>query len=294
MRRRSPLARPVAALLALTTLLAGGLVANPTTAGAQSNPFQRGPNPTSQSLEAFSGPFTVQQQSAPAGQGFNGGTIFYPTDTSQGTFGAVGVSPGFFTPGSAMNGIARRYASHGFVVIAINTNTVLDFPASRAGQLAAALYWLVNSSPVANRIDRNRVAVSGHSMGGGGSLDAARQYGDIIDAAVPLQPWNIGANYSSMRVPTMIIGAQNDAIASVAAHSEPFYNQIPATAEKAYLELRGQSHMVGVTTNATQMKYAVAWLKRYVDDDTRYDQFLCPAPSGIDISEYRHTCPPGS
>jgi cutinase len=288
------LLRMVAAVLAAATLGAGGLVAVPGTAGAQTNPYQRGPNPTSALLEAASGPFAVQQQSAPAASGFNGGTIFYPTDTSQGTFGAIGVSPGFFTAGSAMNGIARRYASHGFVVIAINTFTLFDLPAQRGGELAAALYWLVNSSPVANRIDKNRVGVSGHSMGGGGSLEAARQYGDVIDAAVPLQPWDIGANFSSMRVPTMIIGAQNDTVAPVSSHSEPFYNQIPASAEKAYLELAGQGHGVGLTTNTTEMKYAVAWFKRYIDDDTRYDQFLCPRPSASTISEYRDTCPTGS
>jgi dienelactone hydrolase len=288
------LLRLVAAVLAAAALAAGGLVAIPGTAGAQTNPYQRGPNPTSALLEAANGPFAVQQQTAPAASGFNGGTIFYPTDTSQGTFGAVGVSPGFFTAGSAMNGIARRYASHGFVVIAINTFTLFDFPAQRGGELAAALYWLVNSSPVVNRIDKNRVGVSGHSMGGGGSLEAARQYGDIIDAAVPLQPWDSGANFSTMRVPTLIIGAQNDTVAPVASHAEPFYNQIPASAEKAYLELAGQGHGVGLTTNTTEMKYAVAWLKRYIDDDTRYDQFLCPRPSASTISEYRDTCPPGS
>jgi hypothetical protein len=38
----------------------------------------------------------------------------------------------------------------------------------------------------------------------------------------------------------------------------------------------------------------VAWLKRYVDDDTRYDQFLCPGPStGTQISDFRQTCPAG-
>jgi dienelactone hydrolase len=293
MRPRS-LLRFVAAALAVAILALGGLVATPTATGAQEQEHRRGPNPTAAGLER-EGPFAVQQQSAPAGTGFNGGTIFYPTDTSQGTFGAIGVSPGFFTPGSAMNGIARRYASHGFVTIAINTYSVVDFPASRAGQLAAALYWLVNSSPVASRIDKERVGVSGHSMGGGGSLDAARQYGDVIDAAVPLQPWNLGVSYSSMQVPTMLIGAQNDGVASPAAHAEPFYNSIPASAEKAYLELAGQGHGVGVTTNATQMKYAIAWFKRYIDNDTRYDQFLCPAPSaGGAIAEYRHTCPTGS
>jgi dipeptidyl aminopeptidase/acylaminoacyl peptidase len=97
-----------------------------------------------------------------------------------------------------------------------------------------------------------------------------------------------------MRVPTMIIGAQNDTVAPVASHSEPFYDQIPASAEKAYLELAGQGHGVGLTTNTTEMKYAVAWFKRYIDDDTRYDRFLCPRPSGPTISEYRDTCPPGA
>jgi dienelactone hydrolase len=217
-------------VLAVATLFTGGLAADSTTIGAQTNPYQRGPDPTAAGLER-DGPFAVQQQSAPAGTGFNGGTIFYPTDTSQGTFGAIGVSPGFFTPGSAMNGVARRLATHGFVTIAINTYSVIDFPPSRGGQLAAALYWLVNTSPVANRIDKERVGVTGHSMGGGGTLEAAKTYGSIIDAAVPLQAWNLGGNYSTMQVPTMIIGAQNDAIASVAAHSEPFYNQIPATTE---------------------------------------------------------------
>jgi hypothetical protein len=36
----------------------------------------------------------------------------------------------------------------------------------------------------------------------------------------------------------------------------------------------------------------ISWLKRFVDDDTRYDQFLCPGPSrGSDVEEYRSTCP---
>jgi hypothetical protein len=35
-------------------------------------------------------------------------------------------------------------------------------------------------------------------------------------------------------------------------------------------------------------------LKRYVDADIRYDQFLCPPPSGTGIAEYLHTCPTGS
>jgi dienelactone hydrolase len=290
--------RLVAALLAVATLATAGLVADPATTGAQTNPFQRGPAPTAAALER-DGPFAVQQQSVASNQqaGFNGGTIFYPTDTSQGTFGAVAVSPGFFTPGSAMNGIGRRVATHGFVVIVINTWSGTDFPASRGMQMAGALYWLATASTVRERLDQNRLGVMGHSMGGGGSLEVAKQYGQYLDAVVPLQPWSLGGNYSTVQVPTLLIGAQNDSVASPTAHAEPFFTQIPAASEKAYLELAGASHGAGLSTgNAPQSRLAVAWLKRWIDRDTRYEQFLCnPPPSvGTGISEYRHSCPHGS
>ena len=54
----------------------------------------------------------------------------------------------------------------------IDTLNVFNQPDERADQLQAALDYLVNRSTVANRIDRNRLAVMGHSMGGGGSIEA--------------------------------------------------------------------------------------------------------------------------
>jgi dienelactone hydrolase len=187
MKRSRSMVRFVAAFLAVAALGSAGLVAEPTIAGAQTGEFRRGPAPTAAALER-AGPFATQQQSVPSNSqaGFNGGTIFYPTDTSQGTFGGVAVSPGFFTSGSMMNGIGQRVASHGFVVIVINTWSVVDFPPSRGQQMAAALYWLAPASSVRDRLDQNRLGVMGHSMGGGGSLEASKQFGQYLDAAVPL------------------------------------------------------------------------------------------------------------
>jgi dienelactone hydrolase len=288
MRRRS-FAALLGAWAAALALALSGLVATP--AGAQAgNPYARGPAPTLVALNASRGPFAVDQVVVGAQTGFAGGTIYYPTDTSQGTFGVVAVSPGFFTPQSGIAWTGPRIASHGFVVITINTFTVLDFPSSRATQLQAALNYVANSSAVRTRADGTRMAVMGHSMGGGGSLEAARANPNL-QAAVPLQPWDILQNFSTVRVPTLIVGAQNDAVAPVSGHSEPFYQQIPATSEKAYLEVAGASHSLGLSADTTQARLAVAWLKRYVDNDTRYEQFICPPPSGLTISEYRHTCP---
>src|SRR5690606_28464703 len=83
--------------LAAVALAIAGLVTGSTTAGAQTNPYARGPAPTPTSVTQQQGPFAIQRQTVQGSQalGFNRGTIYYPTDTSQGTFGAVAVSPGF-------------------------------------------------------------------------------------------------------------------------------------------------------------------------------------------------------
>nr|7YKQ_A Chain A, Triacylglycerol lipase [Thermomonospora curvata DSM 43183]7YKQ_B Chain B, Triacylglycerol lipase [Thermomonospora curvata DSM 43183]7YKQ_C Chain C, Triacylglycerol lipase [Thermomonospora curvata DSM 43183]7YKQ_D Chain D, Triacylglycerol lipase [Thermomonospora curvata DSM 43183] len=257
------------------------------------NPYQRGPDPTEASLRAPRGPFAVSEQSVSrlSVSGFGGGTIYYPTDTSQGTFGAIAISPGFTASWSSLAWLGPRLASHGFVVIGIETNTRYDQPDSRGRQLLAALDYLTQRSSVRDRVDASRLAVAGHSMGGGGTLEAARRR-PSLKAAIPIAPWNLDKTWPEVTTPTLIIGGENDSIAPVATHAIPFYNSLTNATEKAYLELNGASHFFPQTPNDTMAKFMIAWMKRFIDDDTRYDQFLCPPPrpSG-DISEYRDTCP---
>ncbi|MEV5324729.1 alpha/beta hydrolase family protein [Nonomuraea sp. NPDC052634] len=277
--------------LALAVSLIGGTLA--ATSPAHAAGYERGPDPTDALLEASRGPFaTAETRVSALVPGFGGGTIYYPLDTSQGTFGAIAISPGYTARWSSLEWLGPRIASHGFVVIGIETNTIYDQPDSRGRQLLAALDYLVEDSPatVRSRIDPNRLAVAGHSMGGGGTLEAANSR-PSLQAAVPIAPWNLQKSWSGVRVPTMIIGGEADAIAPVLTHSKLFYDSIPASSEKAYLELNNASHFFPQLPNTTMAKSMVAWLKRFVDDDTRYEQFLCPPPSGLAISEYRDTCP---
>jgi predicted dienelactone hydrolase len=287
-RRRRPAG--TVARLTLALALLGGMTATSLPAQAADNPYERGPAPTEASISAARGPFAVTESSISSlVTGFGGGRIYYPTDTSQGTFGAVAISPGFTATWSSLSWLGPRLASQGFVVIGIETNTIFDQPASRGDQLLAALDWAVSSSPARTRIDRNRLAVAGHSMGGGGTLEAANDR-PSLQAAIPLAPWNLTKSWSRVRVPTAIIGGESDTIAPVASHSEPFYNSITGT-EKAYLELNNASHFFPQTANTQQARLMISWLKRFVDDDTRYDQFICPGPSSISLSDYRNTCP---
>jgi predicted dienelactone hydrolase len=273
-----------AAVVALTT---SGAVAQ-----AAENPYERGPAPTTASIEATRGPFATGQStvSALSARGFGGGTIYYPTSTAEGTFGAVAVAPGYTASQSSLSWLGPRLASQGFVIFIIDTNSRYDQPASRGDQLLAALDYLTTSSSVRDRIDASRLGVMGHSMGGGGALEATKDR-PSLQASIPLTAWNTTKTWSTVQTPTLIVGAEDDSTASVTTHSERFYTGLPSTLDKAYLELAGASHFAPNSSNTTIAKYSIAWLKRFVDDDTRYEQFLCPAPRGTTISEYRDTCP---
>ncbi|SNT29078.1 Alpha/beta hydrolase family protein [Asanoa hainanensis] len=279
-------------LLATTAaaVLAVGVAGVPNALAAD-NPYERGPAPTTSILDATRGPYATSSTTVSSlVSGFGGGVIYYPTTTSDGTFGAIALSPGYTAAWSSISWLGPRIASHGFVVIGIETNSRFDQPASRGRQLLAALDYLVNSSSVRTRVDATRLAVGGHSMGGGGTLEAASDR-PSLQAAIPLAPWNTDKSWSELRVPTLIIGGESDSVAPVSSHSIPFYNSIPASAEKAYLELNNASHFFPQSTNTPTGRQMVAWLKRFVDNDTRYEQFLCPGPTGSAIEEYRNTCP---
>jgi alpha-beta hydrolase superfamily lysophospholipase len=281
------------ALLAILAVAILQLVA-PTRAAADVNPYERGPAPTSASVDATRGPFATAQTTVSrlAVTGFGGGTIYYPTSTAEGTFGGVAVAPGFTATQSSISWLGPRIASQGFVVFTIDTNSIYDQPSSRGNQLLAALSYLTTRSTVRTRVDSTRLAVMGHSMGGGGTLEASSDQ-PSLQAAIGLTPWDLTKNWSGNRVPTMIVGAQADTVAPVSQHSIPFYTSLSATFEKAYVELAGASHFAPNSPNTTIARYSISWLKRFVDNDTRYEQFLCGtgAGSGLAISDYRITCP---
>ncbi|MBX3618418.1 MAG: dienelactone hydrolase family protein [Rhizobacter sp.] len=270
---------------------------------AQSSPYAKGPDPTTSSLEAATGSFstrttTVSRLSA---SGFGGGTIYYPT--ASGSYGAIAISPGFTAYQSSISWLGTRLASRGFVVITIDTITTSDQPDSRGRQLKAALDKVVSLSRTAGnvlygKVDANRLAVAGHSMGGGGTLAAARD-NPSLKAAVPLAPWHTTKFFSTIRVPTLIIGGESDTIAPVASHSIPFYTSLSSSIAKGYMELNNASHFFPQTSTYYPLvgKYMISWFKRFVDEDTRYSPFLCGAPHQSDVanflrvSDYRENCP---
>jgi len=260
----------------------------------------KGPEPTEASLTAASGPFTVSTLAVPSSAGFGGGTIYYPGNVA-GPFAVISVSPGFFSTQSAIAAWGPRLASHGFVVITINTTSLIADPTQRSTEQRQALAYVVNqgntaSSPIFGLVDGNRTGVAGHSMGGGASLISA-QADPTIDAVMPLAPWNLGSNFSGITAPTLVFACQSDAVAGVSSHASPMYNSIPATTKKLYISVANGNHSCANTpTGAGNAvgKYGVAFFKRWLDADTRYDPWMCgtSAPTaGAALNEVRSSCP---
>ena len=279
-----------AARLGKASVFIGALLLS--AAASAQNPYERGPAPTTASLEATKGPFTTSSFTVSRPSGYGAGTVYYPTNAG-GTVGAIAVVPGYTARQSSINWWGPRLASHGFVVITIDTNSTLDQPGSRSRQQLAALDQVAtlsrtSSSPIYNKVDTSRMGVMGWSMGGGGSLISAKDR-PSLKAAAPQAPWASLESFSSVTVPTLIFACENDSIAPVNQHALPFYNDMTRN-PKQFIEINNGSHSCANSGNSNQKligKKGVAWMKRYMDNDTRYTSFACANPNTTAVSSFR-------
>lgn len=298
---------------AFSTLFAAGafmlsaavMAANPVAPENPGEPggFARGPDPSVSFLEADRGPYAVNT-SRVSGlvSGFGGGTIHYPSGTT-GSMAAIVVIPGYVSAESSIEWWGPKLASHGFVVMTIDTNTSFDQPPSRARQINSALDYLIDQntatrSAVRGMIDTNRLGVVGWSMGGGGTLRVATE--GRISAAIPLAPWDTSSlQFRNVQAPTLIFACESDIIAPVRSHASPFYERLPSDLNKAFVEIDGGNHYCanGAASfgryDSVLSRMGVSWMKLHLDQDERYKQFLCGPNHAADnrISEYRGNCP---
>ena len=285
--------RRLRARAALVLVVIGVVLGLTTAAGASAadNLYQRGPDPTPASIAADHGPFATAQTTVPKGNGLGGGVVYYPTD-SQGTFGAIAIAPGYGTEWRPYAWLGPRLASFGFVVVGIETVSLSDY----ADQLLAALDWLVTSSPVRDRVDRARLAVGGHSMGGGGALVAGTRRPSLL-TAVGMAPYVPNGDLSGIKIPTVLFGGQVDTTVTP-SYLAGAYATIQATTQRAYPEIAGEGHGFaaggGGGNSGAFARVMMVWLKVFMDSDTRYTSFLCPTLSNTNgISKYQASCPLG-
>ncbi|GJM14654.1 MAG: hypothetical protein DHS20C12_30570 [Pseudohongiella sp.] len=243
------------------------------------------PTTTFQPSEAtlsVDGPFEVAAYSDLAlNPAFRAATIYHPLETP-GRIGIVAIAPGLGERQRHINWWGPRLASHGYAVLVMDTNTGQDDPEMRARALLAAIDLLKQEgrrehSPLFGRVDENKVALMGHSVGGGGALIAADSERDSIQAVIPLTPWVPLERFENITAPTLIVASENDRIASIDQHAWLHYQSIPDSVPAVYIELAEGDHFIA-NTGSTDLpslgRFVVAWLKLYLDRDEGYRELL--------------------
>ena len=228
---------------------------------------------------------------------YNSSIMYYPTDAPP-PYAAAVFSPGFSaTKEDYQSFLGPLMASHGMVILLTTPTTTADLPTTRAVQLEAAVKQIAtentrDGSPLKGKLAPDRVCVTGHSMGGGGTLWAAQTLGNMIRCAVPCEPWQPGQTFPMVKAPTLFIAAQDDTIAPPAQNASIFYDSIPAGVPKYYAEFSGGSHFLTTPDLGSdqdgQSKYMIAFYKVYLEDDLRYMSVLT-GPPDMELSAYKHS-----
>ena len=259
--------------------------------------IMRGPAPTVASASS-KGPYTVKTTTSGYKDepNFSAATIYYPTDADP-PFAAVAICPGFTATQSSVSAWGPFLASHGIVVMTIDTNSTGDSVVQRSSALMDALDSLKaeNSradSPLMGKLDTARMGLMGWSMGGGGTWIDANAHPELKTAItlaghISSAPGGSGA-ITSIAVPTLMFAGQTDSPVLGGGMSQPIYSQIPENVPKMLYEIAGLGHDAG-NNPANNSKnvglYGLSWQKVFLEGDRRYRDFLLT--KGPNASDFR-------
>ena len=235
------------------------------------------------------GPYQVAYYSSyPAVPEFSAATIYFPANKGE-DFAGIAISPGFLESQENISWWGNHLASHGFAVLTLDTNEVRDDPSLRADALMAAIEVLRDEGDrmggtLRGKILKDRMAIMGHSMGGGGTLIAANAHSAELRAAIPFAPWQPDGEFGAISIPTLVIAGENDRIAPVADHALPHFDSLSEDIPKMYFEIKDGNHFiantgVGLFTPNIDVHdlvggMAVAWLKLFVEGDEKYRELV--------------------
>lgn len=238
-----------------------------------------------------------------------------PVDTSGAPYPGIVFGHGFFQNPNRYQPSLEYLASHGYIIVAPETQLGL-FPdvEQYVQDFSDSLTWLETANQDPNSqyyqaINPNKLAVSGHSMGGGTTILAAANDSRVVAvlnmAAIETNPSAIEA-MSTLTIPVSLLSGSEDAIVPYENNSLLMYNN--GNAPRMLPLLLGGSHCgfqddpfpifcdTGSMDPATQLQlmraHTVHFFGLYLQEDQSYWPYLW-GPATRNNPDITFTADPG-
>lgn len=232
------------------------------------------------------GPYGYRSYTLSRFQTPGGATVYYPANARPPFSGLVFTPP--YTGTQPMYAAwGPFFASHGIVLVTMDTRTTLDTVDQRASQQKQVLDVLKSentrsNSPLRGKLDTSRLGAVGWSMGGGATWINSAEYRGLR-SAMSLAGHNLSAididskGYNT-RVPTLILnGALDFTYLGGLGQSTGVYNNIPRGIPKVIYEVASAGHFdwgSPTTANRAVAGIALAFHKTFLDGDTRWVSYI--------------------
>ena len=245
----------------------------------------------------------AESQGLRNGPDYRDGVVYYPIN-GEAPYKSIVLTPGFGGGSSEMSNWAEFYASHGFVAMRIGPNDEINDSHQQRGEgLIDAIESIKQEnsrvgSPINGLVDMNSFSVSGYSMGGGASHDAAMIDGSL-KAIISLNPTVIfeDCNYCPLEdgyciclvpefvdhdIPSLIFAGEvevNELTAYDGMLGQDIYSNMPASTDKIMFEGANSGHGFAASPYGEVSEYALNWLKYQVLNDDSVCESLLESPS---------------
>ena len=257
------------------------------------------------------GPFEfstiTESQGLRNGPDYRDGVVYYPIDANP-PYKSIVITPGFGSGSSSMSSWAEFFASHGFIAMRIGPNDEINDSHQQRGEgLIDGIESIKqentrNGSPLYGIIDTESFSVSGYSMGGGASHNAA-MLDESIKTVISLNPTVLfedcnycpgevfdGVTYCICLVPELV----NHSIPSLIFAGEvevnelpdydgmlgqDIYENMPETTDKIMFEGAGEGHGFAAYPNGEVSEYILNWINYQILGDNTACNLLLETPS---------------
>lgn len=158
-------------------------------------------------------------------------------------------------------GLLKHWASHGFVVIASNSTQTGSGKAMLDG-----VSWLTSEdsrpgSLFFGKIATDKIGASGHSQGGGGSVNAGND--PRVKCTAPVEP--APGNAKGLKGPMFLIAGSADTIVGSWMVTSTVYS--PSPVPTVYGILKGATHFTPIGAADGMRGYLTAWFRAQLMND---------------------------